>query len=123
MLTTRPGERCPGTKGLARAHRLPDRQSQLEPPVGDDGFGGEEVAEGAEVGEVEDLGEAVVEGLAGGAVGHGGETLEFGGEEVGECLKLGCGEAGRVEDGQVREVGLLYLHPTTFRSIANCKKR
>ena len=57
------------------------------------------MAEGAEVGEVEDLGEAVVEGLAGGTVCHGGETPEFGGgefvEEAGEGPKLGGGEAAR----------------------------
>lgn len=57
------------------------------------------MAEGAEVGEVEDLGEAVVEGLASGAVSHAGETLEFGGgefvEEAGEGPKLGGGEAAR----------------------------
>ena len=52
--------------------------SSLEAPVGDDGFGGEEVAEGAEVGEVEDFGDAVVEGAAGGAVYHARETLELG---------------------------------------------
>ena len=82
------------------------------------------MAESAEVGEVEDLGEAVVEGLAGGAVGHGGETLEFGGgefvEEAGECLKLGCGEAARVEDGHLYKVGLLEFHPVSLRGIASC---
>ena len=55
---------------------------RLQSPVGDDGFGGEEVAEGAEVGEVQDFGNAVVEGAAGGAVGQAGEAFEF-----------GCGEA------------------------------
>ena len=57
------------------------------------------MAEGAEVGKVEDVGEAVVEGLASGAVGHDGETLEFGGgecvNEAGEGLNLGGGEAAR----------------------------
>ena len=36
------------------------------------------MAEGAEVGEVEDVGEAVVLGLAGGAVCHASETHELG---------------------------------------------
>lgn len=76
-----------------------EKASLLKTLVGDDGFGGEEVAEGAEVGKVEDVGEAVVEGLASGAVCHGGETLEFGCgefvEEAGEGLKLGGREAAR----------------------------
>ena len=78
------------------------------------------MAKGAEVGEVEDLGEAVVEGLARGAVGHGGETLEFGCgefvEEAGELLKLGGGEAARVEDRQVLEIGFLHGDPAAFRA-------
>ena len=57
------------------------------------------MAEGAVVGKVEDVGDTVVEGLAGGTVGHDGETLEFGGgefvEEAGERLDLGDGEAAR----------------------------
>ena len=36
------------------------------------------MAEGGEVGEVEDLGEGVVEGAAHGALVHGGEVLELG---------------------------------------------
>lgn len=57
--------------------------------VGDGGFGGQEVAEGGEVGEIEDLGDGFVEGAAGGAVVHGREALEIG---IGELIE----EAGEV---------------------------
>ena len=72
--------------------------------VADGGFGGQEVAESCEVGEVEDFGKGFVEMVAGGAVVHGREALELGighlVEEVGETLKLGWGECADVKEGQ-----------------------
>lgn len=73
--------------------------------VGDGGFGGQEVAEGCEVGEFEDLGEGVVEAAAGGAVVHGGEALELCVddliEEAEEVLTLGRREATGIEDREL----------------------
>ena len=70
-----------------------EQRIPLQTAVGDDRLGGEEVAEGCEIGEAEYLGDSVVEALSRGAVGHAGQTLELllrqRVEEVGESLKLG----------------------------------
>ena len=92
----------------------------LQAGVGDDRLGGEQVAEGGKVGEAEYLGDAVVEALSRGAVGHSGQALELllrqRVEEVGEALKLGGREAARVEDGKLFEVGFLHGDPAALRT-------